>query len=84
MSESHAEQAVTLSRRLVLAQIDIEAGRIDENLAKLQLSRGFSTVADACAAAAAFLACFVVARISNAQQEKWQSQQRAEAQSANP
>ena len=54
------------------------------NLAKLQLSRGFSTVADACAAAAAFLACFVVARISNAQQEKWQSQQRAEAQSANP
>jgi N-carbamoylputrescine amidase len=36
MSEPTEQQAVTLSRRLVLAQIDIEAGRIDENLAKLQ------------------------------------------------
>ena len=54
------------------------------SLAKLQLWRSLTTMADACAAVSAFLACFVVARISNAQQEKWQNQQRAEAQSASP
>ena len=54
------------------------------SLAKLQLWRGLTTLADACAAVSAFLACFVVARISNAQQEKWENQQRAEAQSASP
>ena len=52
------------------------------SLAKLQLSRGLTTLADVCAAVSAFLACFVVARISDAQQEKWQKHQRAEAQSA--
>lgn len=52
------------------------------NLSKLQLSRGLSTTADACAAVSAFLACFLVSRISNAQQEKWEKQQRAEAESA--
>jgi len=52
------------------------------NLAKLQLSRGLGTLADACAAISAFLACFVVSRISNAQQEKWEKQQRAAAESA--
>ena len=54
------------------------------NLAKLQLSRGLTTLADVCAAVSAFLACFVVARISNAQQEKWQDQQRAETELAGP
>jgi len=54
------------------------------NLAKLQLSRGLTTVADVCAAFSAFLACFVVARISNAQQEKWQNQQRAESELTGP
>jgi len=49
------------------------------NLSKLQLSRGLGSLADACAAVSAFLACFVVSRISNAQQEKWENQQRAEA-----
>ena len=54
------------------------------NLAKLQLSRGFTTLADVCAAVSAFLACFVVARISNAQQEKCEDQQRAEAEPPGP
>jgi hypothetical protein len=54
------------------------------NLAKLQLSRGLTTLADVCAAVSAFLACFVVARISNAQQDKWQAQQRAETERAGP
>jgi hypothetical protein len=54
------------------------------NLAKLQLSRGLTTLADICAAVSAFLACFVVARISNAQQDKWQDQQRAESELAGP
>jgi len=52
------------------------------NLAKLQLSRGLTTLADVCAAVSAFLACFLVARISNAQQEKWQNQKRAESEPA--
>jgi hypothetical protein len=54
------------------------------NLAKLQLSRGLTTLADVCAAVGAFLACFVVARISNAQHEKWQNQQRAKSEPAGP
>ncbi len=54
------------------------------NLAKLQLSRGLTTMADVCAAISAFLACFVVARISDAQQEKWRNQQRAESKLASP
>jgi hypothetical protein len=52
------------------------------NLSKLQLSRGLTTLADACAAIAAFLACFVVARISQAQQDKHGKQQREEAPSS--
>ena len=54
------------------------------NLAKLQLSGGLTTLADVCAAVSAFLACFLVARISNAQQEKWQNQQPAESELASP
>ena len=54
------------------------------NLAKLQLSRGLTTLADVCAAVSAFLACFMVARLSNAQQEKWEDQQRGKDEPASP
>ncbi len=54
------------------------------SLAKLQLSRGLTTLADVCAAVSAFLACFVVARISNAQQEKWEDRQRGRDEPASP
>jgi hypothetical protein len=54
------------------------------NLGKLQLSRSLTTLADVCAAVSAFLACFVVARISNAQQEKWENQESADSEPASP
>jgi len=52
------------------------------NLAKLQLSRSLSILANVCAAVSAFLACFVVARVSDAQDEKHKRQQRDEAEPA--
>jgi hypothetical protein len=49
------------------------------NLAKIQLSASLQLLTDATAGVAATLACFLVLRLSDNQQEKWELQQRAEA-----
>jgi hypothetical protein len=48
------------------------------NLARLQLSGSLTTLADLVASGAAMLACQVVGRLSDAQEQKWEIQEQAE------
>ena len=66
---------VWLTLRSLALMVDLGAG---VSLQRIQLSVGLTTLADLAAGLSAGLACYVVTRLSETQEAKWERQQQAE------